>query len=183
MDNLFFKNAVFAVLFAGGEPLELSKIADAVEIDKQLCSLLLDDIKTELDDNNSGICLLRFENRYQLSTRPAYAEAVGRMLETRKNAPLSQAALEVLALVAYNQPVSRPFIDQVRGVDSSSPVSTLIAKNLIAEGERLDLPGKPISFVTTDNFLRCFGISSIDELPSVRGFLDAEDEEPSEKED
>ena len=79
--------------------------------------------------------------------------------------------------------MSRSFIDQVRGVDSSSPVSTLLAKNLIAEGERLDLPGKPVSFVPTDNFLRCFGISSTDELPSVYGFLDLDDEESGEKEE
>lgn len=183
MDNLFLKNTLFAILFAGGEPLELTKIADAAEADKQLCSLMLDEIKSELDTQNSGICLLKFDNRYQFATRPAYADAVGRMLEIRKNAPLSQAALEVLALVAYNQPVSRSFIDQVRGVDSSSPVSTLLAKNLIAEGERLDLPGKPVSFVTTDNFLRCFGISSTDELPSVHGFLDLDDEESAEKDE
>lgn len=182
MDRLNLRNMIFAVLFAAGEPLELSKIADATELDRKLCEQLISELKDELDELNAGVCLLRYDNRYQLATRQTYADAVGRMLETRRNTPLSQAALEVLSLVAYNQPVSRAFVDQVRGVDSSSPISTLLSKNLIAEGERLELPGRPISFVTTDNFLRCFGISSLTELPSVHGFLDlAEDIQPQEE--
>ncbi len=80
---------------------------------------------------------------------------------------MSQAAMETLAIVAYNQPCSRAFIDEIRGVDSSSSLNTLINKNLVAEGGRLELPGRPISFVTTDNFLRCFGLQSLDELPTV----------------
>lgn len=180
MDSNYFYNAIFAVLFAAGEPVELQKIADAVETDKGLCEITLDDMRQRLDDDAAGVCLLRFDNRFQLATRQAYADPVSKMLEARRNTPLSQAALEVLALVAYNQPVSRAFIDQVRGVDSSSPVNTLLAKNLIAEGERLELPGRPVSFVTTDNFLRCFGVSSLEELPSVHGYVDLAADEAAE---
>lgn len=183
MDTKQHKNKLFAILFAAGDPLELTKISDAAELDKKLCEQLLTELGDDLDNDMAGVSLLRYDNRYQLCTRPAYAQAVGKMLETRRNAPLSQAALEVLSLVAYNQPVSRAFIDQVRGVDSSSSIATLVAKNLIAEGERLDLPGRPISFVTTDNFLRCFGISSLTELPSVHGFLGFDEDETSNGEE
>ena len=107
MDKQTIKNTLFAVLFAGGEPLELARIADAAMIDRPLCELLLQELQDELDERNAGVCLLRYENRWQLATRQAYAEAVSRMIETRRNTPLSQAALEVLALIAYNQPVSR----------------------------------------------------------------------------
>lgn len=96
-----------------------------------------------------------------------YADFVARALDNRRNTPLSQAAMEVLSIVAYNQPVSRSFIDQIRGVDSSSAVASLISKNLICEAGRLDLPGRPVSFKTTDNFLRCFGLSSVTGLPPI----------------
>ena len=101
-------------------------------------------------------------------------------MDNRRNAPLSQAALEVLSIVAYNQPVSRAFIDEIRGVDSSSSLGTLISKNLVEEAGRLDLPGRPVSFVTTDNFLRCFGLTSLDDLPPLHG---EESLVPSEEEE
>lgn len=168
------KGVITALLFASGEPIEISRIAEAAQLDKREVSVLLDEIKDELDDANSGLVMLSFDTRRQLATRPAYAEAVNRMLDTKRNTALSGAALEVLALVAYNQPVSRAFIDQVRGVDSSSPITTLLSRSLIREAGRLDLPGKPVSFEVTDTFLRCFDISSLDELPAVHGFEDEE---------
>jgi len=161
------KGAVEAVLFAVGEPVAADKIAEAVSGEKREVLLILRDLKEEYDRDGRGFCLLQFDDRYQLATMPAYGEAVQKALDTRRNAPLSQAALEVLAIVAYNQPVSRSFIDQIRGVDSSSPVQSLLTKNLICEAGRLDLPGRPISFKTTDNFLRCFGLPSVDSLPPV----------------
>lgn len=167
MNPNLYKGAVEAILFAVGEPITAEKIADAVGIEKNIVVTLLGDLKNELDDQERGMCLLQFDDRYQLATRPAFADFVTQALDTRRNTPLSQAAMEVLSIVAYNQPVSRSFIDQVRGVDSSSPVQSLIAKNLICEAGRLDLPGKPISFKTTDNFLRCFGLSSTAALPPI----------------
>lgn len=167
MNTKLYKGAVEAVLFASAEPISTERISLAVGIDRALTLSLLSDIRHDLDERESGLVLLQFDDRYQLATRPVYADFVTRALDTRRSAPLSQAALEVLAIVAYNQPVSRSFIDQIRGVDSSSPVSSLLTKNLICEAGRLDLPGRPISFRTTDNFLRCFGLSSLDDLPSV----------------
>ncbi len=175
MDKQSSRGAVEAILFASGEPIEATKIAEAAELDKKQVLALLDELRDDLDERAAGICLLCYGDRYQLATRPAYGDAVNRMLDNRRNTPLSTAAMEVLALVAYNQPVSRSFIDQVRGVDSSSSISTLLEKNLICEAGRLDLPGRPVSFATTDNFLRCFGLSELSELPSVHGF----EEEPA----
>ena len=161
------KGAVEAVLFAVGEPVSAERIADAVGIDTTRTLEILTQLREDLDERHSGICLLRFDDRYQLATVPVHADAVQKALDLRRNAPLSQAAMEVLALVAYNQPVSRSFIDQIRGVDSSSSLQTLMNKNLISEAGRLDLPGRPISFQTTDTFLRCFGLESLADLPPV----------------
>ena len=108
-------------------------------------------------------------------------EMVKRILDTRRNAPLSPAALEVLAVIAYNQPVSRSFIEQVRGVDSSSTVTKLLDKGLIEEAGRLDLPGKPVAFQVTDTFLRVFGLGSLADLPPLHGEA-AESAEPEETE-
>lgn len=167
MNTSMYKGAIEAVLFAVGEPISAAKIADALSIEKKAVSALLDELRDEYDQNERGLVVLRFDDRYQIATRPAFADFVTRALDQRRNTPLSQAAMEVLAIVAYNQPVSRSFIDQVRGVDSSSPVQSLLNKNLICEAGRLDLPGKPVSFKTTDNFLRCFGLQSPADLPPI----------------
>ncbi|MEA5051120.1 MAG: SMC-Scp complex subunit ScpB [Oscillospiraceae bacterium] len=184
MNTELYKSAVEAVLFAVAEPISAEKIADAVAVDAKTVSALLAELQTEYDDAQRGVVLLRFDDRYQLATRPVFADFVVRALDNRRNTPLSQAALEVLSIVAYNQPVSRSFIDQIRGVDSSSPVASLLAKNLICEAGRLDLPGRPVSFKTTDNFLRCFGLSSTAQLPPVYSEeLELTDDAPAEDED
>lgn len=167
MNTKMYKSAVEAVLFAVGEPISAERIAISIGIEKSAALMILDEMSAELDENERGLCLLRFDDRWQLATRPVFADFVSRALDNRRNTPLSQAALEVLSIVAYNQPVSRSFIDQIRGVDSSSPVSSLLSKNLICEAGRLDLPGRPVSFKTTDNFLRCFGMDSISALPPI----------------
>lgn len=167
MNMKLYKGAVEAVLFAVAEPISAAKISDAVGIEKKAVVSLLDELRDQYDADERGLVLLRFDDRYQLATRPAFADFVTRALDSRRNTPLSQAAMEVLAIVAYNQPVSRSFIDQVRGVDSSSPVQSLLNKNLIGEAGRLDLPGRPVSFRTTDSFLRCFGLASTEGLPPV----------------
>ena len=167
MNFKLYKGAVESVLFAVAEPISADKLAEAIVIEKSDVLRILNELKDEYDENGRGMCLLQFDDRYQLSTRQTFADFVTRALDSRRNAPLSQAAMEVLAIVAYNQPVSRSFIDQVRGVDSSSSVQNLLGKNLICESGRLDLPGRPISFKTTDNFLRCFGLASAAGLPPV----------------
>ena len=169
-----YKAALEAVLFALAEPADTEKLAAALELDEhtveKLCGLLQD----EYNAPGRGICLLCLEGRWQFATKPAYGSYVKTALDNRRNAPLSQAALEVLSVIAYNQPVTRSFVEQVRGVDSSGVVASLAQKGLIEEAGRLDLPGRPIAFRTTDVFLRSFGLSSLSELP----VLHAEQEQP-----
>ena len=120
-----------------------------------------------LKHNNSGIKLLTLGDSYQLASRTEYAEYVRRAFEMRRKTPLSQAALEVLAVIAYNQPCTRSFVEQVRGVDCSGVVSTLVEKELIEERGRLELPGRPLLYGTTSTFLRSFSLSSLDMLPEL----------------
>lgn len=162
------KNVVEAILFSMGEPVSAERIATAIGEDVKDVRDAIQELASEYDKRLAGICILRMEDRYQLATRPTYTEFVRRALDTRRNTPLSQAAMETLAIIAYNQPVSRSFIEQVRGVDSSSSVSNLLSKGLIAEAGRLELPGRPISFKTTDVFLRSFGMNSLEELPPTK---------------
>lgn len=158
---------ILAILFAGGDAVELSRVAQAVGADEETVEHLLPDIRGELADAEMPFELLRLGDKLQLCTRSEFAPVIREALELRRNVPLSQAALEVLAVIAYNQPVTRAFIEQVRGVDSSGVVNSLMDKALVEEAGRLELPGRPIAYRTTANFLRCFGISSLDELPTV----------------
>lgn len=184
MELQWVKNALEALLFACGEPVTAAQLAQVLELDTETVQRLLLDMREEYAGPQRGIVLLQLEDRWQLSTKNEFGDAVKKMLDTRRNTPLSPAALEVLAIIAYNQPVSRSFIDQIRGVDSGSPVQTLIARGLIEEAGRLELPGRPISFVTTDTFLRCFGLSGLEDLPPLHEqeeLLPQEDALPAEE--
>lgn len=156
-----------AVLFAVGEPIETQRLAQALEWDELILDQLLDNLQAKYDETGAGICLLRLDQRVQLCSRLEYAESIRKVLEVKRNAPLSQAAFEVLAIVAYNQPVTKSFIEQIRGVDCSAVLSSLLQKSLIEERGRLDLPGRPLIYGTTPDFLRVFCISSLDELPKL----------------
>lgn len=169
-----YKGAVEAMLFAHGEPIEADRLAEVLRLDRSTVERILEQLKGEYEKAGRGICLLRLENTWQLAAKDKYAEPVKKVMDTRRNTPLSQAALEVLAIIAYNQPVSRSFIEQVRGVDSSSTVATLIEKGLVEEAGRLDLPGRPISFRTTPVFLRTFGIEKLSDLPALHEELTEE---------
>lgn len=159
--------AAEAILFSTGEPLEISKLSLALEIDDEQTEQILLNLAAQLDENNSGICLVKLDEKYQLTTRSKFSEYIRRVLEVRKNTPLSPAAFEVLAVIAYNQPVTKSFIEQVRGVDCSGVITTLCQKKLIEEKGRLELPGRPLVYGTTADFLRCFSVSSLDELPDL----------------
>ena len=173
--------ALESMLFAHADPVEAARLADALRVEPEEVVRLLKKLQRKLDEEESGMAILYFDpDRWQMATRPYYGEMVKRILDTRRNAPLSPAALEVLSVIAYNQPVSRSFIEQVRGVDSSSIVAKLLEKGLIEEAGRLDLPGKPIAFQVTDSFLRVFGLGSLADLPPLHG--EAGDNEPSEAE-
>lgn len=156
-----------AMLFAAGDPVEAGKLADVLELDIETVEKLLGTLGAQYDERSSGLMLIRIDNKYQLCTREVFSENVRKLMEIRKNAPLSNAAFEVLAIIAYNKTVTRSFIEQVRGVDCSGPVSSLVQKGLIEEKGRLDLPGRPLIYGTTDRFLRCFSLNSLDDLPEL----------------
>lgn len=156
-----------AVLFATGEPTEISKISQALSIDEIVIEEALAILSARYNKADSGICLLRLDDKYQLCSKTEFADSIRKVIEVKKNAPLSQAAFEVLAIIAYNQPVTKAFIEQIRGVDCSAVISNLCQKSLIEEKGRLDLPGRPLIYGTTPEFLRCFCISSLDELPPL----------------
>ena len=160
-------SSVEAMLFAAGDPVEVTKLADILEIDIETAEKMLGYLSAQYDERNSGIMLIRIENKYQLCTREEYNEEVRKLMEIKKNAPLSNAEFEVLAIIAYNKSVTRSFVEQVRGVDCSGPISSLVQKGLIEEKGRLDLPGRPLVYGTTDRFLRCFSLNSLDDLPEL----------------
>lgn len=160
-------SSIEAMLFAAGDPVEVTKLADILEIDIETAEKMLGYLSAQYDERNSGIMLIRIENKYQLCTREEYNEEVRKLMEIKKNAPLSNAAFEVLAIIAYNKSVTRSFVEQVRGVDCSGPISSLVQKGLIEEKGRLDLPGRPLVYGTTDRFLRCFSLNSLDDLPEL----------------
>ena len=156
-----------AVLFAVGEPIEISRLSQSLEVDEETLASVLENLSASLEERNSGLCLLRLDDKYQLCTKSDFATEIRKVLEVKKNAPLSNAAFEVLAIIAYNQPVTKSFVEQIRGVDCSGVMASLCQKSLIEEKGRLDLPGRPLIYGTTPEFLRCFCISSLDELPSL----------------
>ena len=159
--------ALEAVIFAGGEPTHIEKIAQAMQLEHDEVLVLIGQLKAKYDHDDSGIRLSLTDGCYQICTKSEYADYVRRAFEIRRNAPISNAALEVLAVIAYNQPVTRAFIDTVRGVDCSGVVGSLNEKGLIEEKGRLDLPGRPLLYGTTNLFLRSFGITSLEELPPL----------------
>lgn len=159
--------AMEAVMFAAGDPVEPAKLAQALEIEEDLAYKLLKTMQDKYDRPDSGLMLVELSGSFQLCTKPAFGQVVKQALFIRRNVPLSAAAMEVLAVVAYNQPVTRAFIEQVRGVDSSQTVSSLVEKGLVEEAGRLEIPGRPIAYQVTPAFLRTFGISSLGELPPL----------------
>ena len=156
-----------AMLFASGDPVEASKLAEVLDIDIETVTKMRGHLSAMYDERESGLMLIRIDNKYQICTRECHSEEVRRLLEIKKNTPLSNAAFEVLAIIAYNKTVTRSFIEQVRGVDCSGSISSLVQKGLIEEKGRLDLPGRPLIYGTTDRFLRCFSLNSLDDLPEL----------------
>lgn len=164
-DNIIAK--LEAMLFAAGDPVEASKLAEVLDIEVETVAKMLGHLSGMYDERESGLMLIKIDNKYQLCTREAHSEEVRKLLEIKKNTPLSNAAFEVLAIIAYNKTVTRSFIEQVRGVDCSGSIASLVQKGLIEEKGRLDLPGRPLIYGTTDRFLRCFSLNSLDDLPEL----------------
>ncbi|MED9970771.1 MAG: SMC-Scp complex subunit ScpB [Ruminococcus sp.] len=180
MDKINIKAAIEAILFASGASVELARIAQALELPDAEVQTQLDSLIEDYNSSQRGIMIIKLNDSYQMVSRKDYAAQIRTVMDLRRNTPLSQAALEVLAVVAYNQPVTKAFVEQVRGVDCSGVIGSLTTKGLIEEKGRLELPGRPLLYGTTEHFLRCFNVSSPEELPPLP---ETEDEGKDEKED
>ena len=161
------ESALEGVLFAAGEPVPVERLCLGLEVDRPTLDAVAQRLMDRYSYDRRGIRLLRLDTSYQLCSAPEFAGYIRKTLEGRKPARLSQPALEVLAVVAYYQPVTRAYVDQVRGVDSSYTMGLLLERGLIEEAGRLAVPGRPIQFKTTRDFLRAFGLSGLEELPEL----------------
>ena len=172
MDNLEMKeieSAIEGILFASGEPVHIDRICVAMDMDRPTVELVLRRLADHYSYERRGVRLLRMEDTYQMCSAPDYADYIRKAFEIRKPAKLSQPALEVLTIIAYYQPTTRAYVDQIRGVDSSYTVGLLLERHLIEECGRLQVPGRPHLYRTTKAFLRAFHLNSLDELPEMPG--------------
>jgi segregation and condensation protein B len=166
--------AIEAILFASGEPISSERIATVLEIDRGTVLKILSLMAERTNATQGGLRIIKIDDSFQYTTRPEFSAYIRKALDIKRNVPLSQAAMEALSIIAYNQPVTKGYIEQVRGVDCSGIVSSLLTKGLIEERGRLDVLGRPILYGTTLDFLRCFGISSLKDLPPVEEKKDDE---------
>ena len=159
--------ALEGILFAAGEPVGVERLCLSLETDRPTLDAVAKQLMDRYRYERLGIRIVRMDASYQMCSAPEYATYIRKTLEGRKPPRLSQPALEVLAIIAYYQPVTRAYVDQVRGVDSSYTVGLLLERDLIEESGRLAVPGRPILYRTTRTFLRSFGLSSLEELPEL----------------
>lgn len=167
MERSELQRIVEAILFAAGERVEISRLAMVLEVDEKDIIEATNALADELSFERRGVRILRLENGYQMVSSAEMADYITKALETRKPPKLSSSQLEVLTIIAYYQPATKAEVEQIRGVDSSYSISALLNKKLIEEAGRLNVPGRPIQYRTTPNFLRTFGLSSLDELPTI----------------
>ena len=161
------QRAIEAILFAAGERVEVSRLAATLEVDEHEIVEAADALADQLAFERRGIRILKLEKGYQMVSSGEMADYVTKALETRKPPKLSSSQLETLTIIAYYQPATKAMVEQIRGVDSAYSVSALLNKKLIEESGRLNVPGRPIQYKTTPDFLRTFGISSLEELPPI----------------
>ncbi len=161
------QRAIEAILFASGEPVEISRLAMALETDEADIEGAANALADDFSFNRRGIRILRLEKAYQMVSSGEMADYVTKALETRKPPKLSASQLEALTIVAYYQPATKAMVEQIRGVDSSYSIGALLNKKLIEDAGRLNVPGRPILYRTTPDFLRTFGLNSLEELPPI----------------
>ena len=172
MDTLEMREveaAIEGILFASGEPVHVERICVAMNMDRATVELVLQKLTDYYAYERRGMRLLKLEDSYQLCSAPEYGELIRKAFEVRRPAKLSQPALEVLTIIAYYQPTTRAYVDQIRGVDSSYTVGLLLDRHLIEECGRLQVPGRPRLYRTTQAFLRAFHLNSLDDLPEMSG--------------
>ena len=167
MEQSDLQRAIEAILFAAGERVEVSRLAATLEVDPADVVAAANTLADQLAFDRRGIRILRLDHGYQMVSSGEMADYITKTLETRKPPKLSASQLEALTIVAYYQPATKAMVEQIRGVDSSYSISALLNKKLIVESGRLNVPGRPILYRTTPDFLRTFGISSLEELPPI----------------
>ena len=178
MEREELQRAIEAILFAAGERIEASRLAMALETDVREIMAAADELADRWAYERRGIRILKLEKGYQMVSSGEMADYITKALETRKPPKLSSSQLEALTIIAYYQPATKAMVEQIRGVDSSYSISALLNKKLIEEAGRLNVPGRPIQYRTTDAFLRTFGLSSLEELPPIEKISFGEPVEP-----
>jgi len=174
------KSAIESLLFVSGEPLSLKDLHNNLEIPVKTIESVINEMVKDYEEENRGIKLISINEGYQLVSKPQNSDSVQKLLKKNKRQSLSQASLESLAIVAYKQPITRVDIDEIRGVKSESALQRLIERDLIREIGRLEVPGRPILFGTTEEFLRQFELKGLDELPSLDLYSEKKDNEIDE---
>lgn len=186
IEQISLKNTYFSIieslLFVSGEPLKVKEIANIIECSVKFTKDLLLEMMEKYEDDSRGIKLININDKYQLVSKPENSTYVQKILKINERQSLSQASLETLAIIAYKQPVTRVEIEDIRGVKSDSALVTLAEKGLIKEAGRKDMPGRPIIYATTDNFLAHFQLKSLDELPTLNDMVEGKDEKLKDKE-
>jgi segregation and condensation protein B len=180
MEDKVIESALEGILFTAGEPVEIKRLCQVLEVSEQTLENAAQRLMGFYRYEQRGIRLIQLERSYQLVSAPEHADVIRRALETRKPPQLSQAVLEVLAVIAYFQPTTRAYVEQVRGVSSNYSINTLLERGLIEECGRMSVPGRPALFRTTKLFLKSFGISSLEELPPLPEKLDTLETEGEE---
>lgn len=176
------KEIIKALLFAWGDPLDIKTISDICEVDIDEIERAIEDLRSEMDLSNDGLKIIRMNSSYQLISRDIYFDYVKKLLIEKPKNNLSNASIETLSIIAYKQPVTKMQIEKIRSVKSDGPVNTLLDRGLIEEVGRLDTPGKPILYGTSDIFLRSFGIEDLSELPDINMDINIERQDNGESE-
>lgn len=174
------KEIIKALLFAWGDPLDIKTISDICEVDIDEIERAIEELRSEMDSSNDGLKIIRMNSSYQLISRDIYFDYVKKLLSEKPKNNLSNASIETLSIIAYKQPVTKMQIEKIRSVKSDGPVNTLLDRGLIEEVGRLDTPGKPILYGTSDIFLRSFGIEDLSELPDINMDINIEREDYGE---
>lgn len=167
MDIKEIESIIESILFASGDPVSLETIAEILDIDKNTANNILKNMIDDYNFERRGIKIIQIEDTYQFATRPEYHKYVKKIAKSKHSTNISEAAMEVLVIIAYNQPVTKNNIEQIRGINSDTVINNLLLRGLIEEKGRLNAPGKPILLGTTKDFLKCFGLKSLDDLPPL----------------
>ena len=170
MDIKNIKAAVECILFVSGDPVSLKDLSGVLEIDQGTLKKIINQLMDDFDDETRGIKIIEMNGSYQLCSKPEFYEYVEKLFKPKAKGGLSQASLETLSIIAYKQPITKSSIDSIRGVKSDACIARLVEKEIIKEIGRMDTPGRPILYGTTDNFLRLFGLRNIGDLPNLKDF-------------